>query len=275
MQKELVLKENCQNLINRIVEDIHTSPQNSDKSKFITYDVKDSSIIWNLLKGGYDFSYNQFEFIVDNLKMLKTIAANDMWEKYHKKEGYTWGQNYTNTRFDISTTVNKITGDEMYPAIPQSKSVIKRPKVSQSAHAKLTNNPVPVAGISLKTASKSPRILKWYKHKTNKDECCYCGTFLAEHNRSRDHVNPIANGGKRIGNLVWCCKECNQLKSGHTLNAWLELLKEKLPSLKTNLVLTKYYGRIIEAVTYMLSVKEDADLINDPENMAYIHPEHK
>lgn len=88
--KEAVLKENSQKLVSQIVEDIHTSPQNADKSKFITYDVKSSSIIWNLMKGGYDFSFNQFEFIVENMQILKTIASNDMWEKYHvKKEGVT------------------------------------------------------------------------------------------------------------------------------------------------------------------------------------------
>lgn len=157
--KEAVLKENCQKLINQIVEDIHTSPQNADKSKFITYDVKGSSIIWNLMKGGYDFSFNQFEFIVENMQMLKTVASNDMWEKYHKKseEGYTWEQQYKqhfrgdtqmikpfpDERPRNQNNINKVTGDEMTPAILIPKPVGKKtkPKITDHEDADLFNHP--------------------------------------------------------------------------------------------------------------------------------------
>lgn len=265
--KEAALKESCQKLVNQIVDDIHTSPQNADKSKFLTFDVKDASIIWNLMRGGYDFSLNQYNFIIENLQMLKTIASNDMQERYGKKkpEGYTWGQEYKHhfrgdtqmiksfpdERPRNQNNINKITGDEMHPAIALKK--IKKP--------------APIPGISLQTAAKSPAVLKWYTHKTNKDECCYCGIMLTEHNRSRDHVRPQWKGGKRVGNLVWCCTQCNGLKGGHSLETWLELLKDKLPSLTNNLVLTKYHERVIEAVTYMIKIQSDDDLITDPENI--------
>ncbi len=49
--------------------------------------------------------------------------------------------------------------------------------------------------------------------------CIYCGKpgLL-----TLDHVHPlIAGGGNSISNVIPCCNECNQRKSGAALNDWL------------------------------------------------------
>jgi hypothetical protein len=45
------------------------------------------------------------------------------------------------------------------------------------------------------------------------NRCEYCNCALTSENKTRDHVLPKSAGGKRVGNLVWACKTCNQLKA--------------------------------------------------------------
>lgn len=263
--------------------------------------------IYNFFKGNYSYSLNNyneiFRFIQTNKKEEWELAElpeppkkkfrGDTQMIQSAEQSYTWGQNYKNhlgERPTVKVKVNntwvewdarllelrmkigntKEENDEMielekkyldrpsknfnnnklYDEIPQSRSVIKKGSRKYLGKAK----------------SSAP-VFQWYKHKSSNTECSYCGIVLTEHNRSRDHVHPIIQGGRHKDNLVWCCKQCNELKSGHTLEEWLILLKQKLPSLNgSNSVLT-YHNRIIEAVTYMIKIKEDADLINDPENL--------
>ena len=36
-----------------------------------------------------------------------------------------------------------------------------------------------------------------------------------------DHIIPKSKGGINKGNLIHCCKECNEFKSNLSLNEWL------------------------------------------------------
>ena len=53
----------------------------------------------------------------------------------------------------------------------------------------------------------------WWKNLLAKGECYYCrGKFPAEE-LTMDHVVPVARGGKSTrGNIVPCCKDCNNRK---------------------------------------------------------------
>ena len=53
----------------------------------------------------------------------------------------------------------------------------------------------------------------WWKNLLARGECYYChGKFAAE-DLTMDHIVPVARGGKSTrGNIVACCKECNNRK---------------------------------------------------------------
>jgi 5-methylcytosine-specific restriction protein A len=54
---------------------------------------------------------------------------------------------------------------------------------------------------------------QWWKRKCDKGTCYYCGRSIQPKELTMDHIVPIARGGKTTkGNVVPCCKECNNLK---------------------------------------------------------------
>jgi hypothetical protein len=56
--------------------------------------------------------------------------------------------------------------------------------------------------------------------------CVYCGNVFPEELLSLDHVQPRVKGGDHSdGNLVTCCKACNELKAGQA--AWSFLSRDQ------------------------------------------------
>jgi 5-methylcytosine-specific restriction endonuclease McrA len=56
--------------------------------------------------------------------------------------------------------------------------------------------------------------------------CVYCSTVFNREELTLDHVEPRVKGGDHSdGNLVTCCKACNELKAGHA--AWYFLANDK------------------------------------------------
>ena len=53
----------------------------------------------------------------------------------------------------------------------------------------------------------------WWKNLLAKGECYYCRQKFAPEELTMDHIVPVARGGKSTrGNIVPCCKECNNRK---------------------------------------------------------------
>ena len=53
----------------------------------------------------------------------------------------------------------------------------------------------------------------WWKNLLAKGECYYCHNKFAADELTMDHIVPVARGGKSTrGNIVPCCKECNNRK---------------------------------------------------------------
>ena len=53
----------------------------------------------------------------------------------------------------------------------------------------------------------------WWKNLLAKGECYYCHNKFAAEELTMDHIVPVARGGKSTrGNIVACCKECNNRK---------------------------------------------------------------
>lgn len=53
----------------------------------------------------------------------------------------------------------------------------------------------------------------YYQNLFQKGICYYCGKKFSKEELTLDHIVPVARGGKSTrGNLVVCCKSCNQAK---------------------------------------------------------------
>lgn len=59
----------------------------------------------------------------------------------------------------------------------------------------------------------------WWKRRIGEGRCHYCGGRFPPAELTMDHVVPLIRGGRSTkGNVVPCCKECNNRKK-HSL-AW-------------------------------------------------------
>ena len=53
----------------------------------------------------------------------------------------------------------------------------------------------------------------WWQRRLQKGLCAYCGQPFPPKLLTMDHVVPVARGGRSVkGNVVPCCKECNNRK---------------------------------------------------------------
>ncbi len=53
----------------------------------------------------------------------------------------------------------------------------------------------------------------WWKNELAKGICHYCGGKFKPSELTMDHIVPVARGGRSVrGNVVPCCKECNNEK---------------------------------------------------------------
>ncbi len=72
--------------------------------------------------------------------------------------------------------------------------------------------------------ARALRKTRWWQQKKASGVCHYCGKNVGINKLTMDHVIPLARGGRSTkGNLVPCCKACNNTK------------KDRLPSALDNL----------------------------------------
>lgn len=58
--------------------------------------------------------------------------------------------------------------------------------------------------------------------------CVYCDVVFPDGELTLDHVQPRVKGGDHSdGNLVTCCKQCNELKAGQAAWAFLASDRER------------------------------------------------
>ena len=64
-----------------------------------------------------------------------------------------------------------------------------------------------------KQKAKELRQSQWWKNQVAKGICHYCGKKFPPDALTMNHVLPIVRGGKSAkGNVVPCCKQCNNEK---------------------------------------------------------------
>ncbi len=57
------------------------------------------------------------------------------------------------------------------------------------------------------------RASAWWKNELAKGICHYCGEKFKPSELTMDHIVPVARGGRSVrGNVVPCCKDCNNEK---------------------------------------------------------------
>ena len=65
----------------------------------------------------------------------------------------------------------------------------------------------------------------WWRNRLDRGICHYCGGKFPVLELTMDHVVPLSRGGKSSkGNLVVCCKTCNNLKKTLLPIEWEEYM---------------------------------------------------
>jgi 5-methylcytosine-specific restriction protein A len=70
---------------------------------------------------------------------------------------------------------------------------------------------------------------RWWQNLIQKTNCYYCQIELDRNSVTMDHIVPISRGGRSTkGNVVPCCKECNNKKRSMTTIEWQEFIDGSL-----------------------------------------------
>lgn len=87
----------------------------------------------------------------------------------------------------------------------------------------------PLEDIDLIRERRKARELResqWWKRRLAKGVCHYCRGSFPSQALTMDHIVPISRGGKTTkGNVVACCKQCNNAKKHLLPVEWEEYIK--------------------------------------------------
>ncbi len=76
----------------------------------------------------------------------------------------------------------------------------------------------------LKKERAKGRLLRaspWWQRKKQPGICHYCGGTYSPAALTMDHIVPLVRGGRSTrGNIVPCCKECNNRKQSQLVMEW-------------------------------------------------------
>lgn len=75
--------------------------------------------------------------------------------------------------------------------------------------------------------ARTLRESQWWKRRLAKGICHYCSRPVLPKDLTMDHVVPISRGGKSTkGNVVPCCKDCNNAKKQLLPMEWEQYLNQ-------------------------------------------------
>ncbi|MBN2451579.1 MAG: HNH endonuclease [Lentisphaeria bacterium] len=76
-----------------------------------------------------------------------------------------------------------------------------------------------------KAKARALRVSQWWKNRLGEGRCHYCRGSFPPRELTMDHVVPIIRGGRSTrGNVVPCCKACNNRKKHLLPVEWEEYL---------------------------------------------------
>ena len=68
---------------------------------------------------------------------------------------------------------------------------------------------------------------QWWKRQLSKGSCYYCRRSTPPKELTMDHIVPVSRGGRSTrGNVVPCCKTCNNAKKQLLPMEWEQYLKQ-------------------------------------------------
>ena len=77
-----------------------------------------------------------------------------------------------------------------------------------------------------KEAARRLRKTQWWRNRIGRGVCHYCQLQVGKDQLTMDHVVPLSRGGRsKKGNVVPCCKECNNRKKSMLPIEWEEYLR--------------------------------------------------
>lgn len=77
-----------------------------------------------------------------------------------------------------------------------------------------------------KAKARELRASQWWKRRLSEGKCHYCHQSFKPSELTMDHIVPVIRGGKSTkGNVVPCCKECNNKKKHMLPIEWQEYLE--------------------------------------------------
>jgi 5-methylcytosine-specific restriction endonuclease McrA len=78
-----------------------------------------------------------------------------------------------------------------------------------------------------RSKARALRESQWWKRRLARGICYYCHRPAAPKALTMDHIVPISRGGKSTkGNVVPCCKECNNAKKQLLPMEWDQYLQQ-------------------------------------------------
>ena len=76
-----------------------------------------------------------------------------------------------------------------------------------------------------KNRARELRKTEWWKRKSSRGICHYCGSLIKPEELTMDHIVPLSRGGKSTKyNVVPACKDCNNRKKLLLPMEWDEYL---------------------------------------------------
>jgi 5-methylcytosine-specific restriction endonuclease McrA len=78
-----------------------------------------------------------------------------------------------------------------------------------------------------RSRARELRDSQWWKRQLAKGSCGYCGRSVSPKELTMDHIVPVSRGGRSTkGNVVPCCKDCNNAKKQLLPMEWEQYLKK-------------------------------------------------
>jgi 5-methylcytosine-specific restriction endonuclease McrA len=78
-----------------------------------------------------------------------------------------------------------------------------------------------------RSRARELRDSQWWKRQLAKGSCHYCGSSATPRELTMDHIVPVSRGGRSTkGNVVPCCKACNNAKKQLLPMEWEQYLKQ-------------------------------------------------
>jgi 5-methylcytosine-specific restriction endonuclease McrA len=165
---------------------------------------------------------------------VATVNVTELYTPFHKR--FDTEVRLKDEEAKIKAEI-KVREDKLRALQEEDQKIQKKydPSLSSAQVKKLTEqhnikmNEIQAAQQELQTYVQRRSLA--FKELFRRGICHYCGEHFAQEDLTIDHIVPVARGGRSTrGNMVVCCRSCNQSKSCLTpAEQLLNMLEEQTP----------------------------------------------